>query len=70
MSFWDTLKDSLGGIGDLTSTLFNPIGSVANVWATVEGVKQNKKVNDLNYQLQKDDLAYKKDLQQISFSQN
>ena len=49
MSFWDDLQDSLGSIGDLTSTLFNPIGSVANVWATVEGVKQNKKVNDLNY---------------------
>lgn len=68
MSFWDNLKDSLGGIGDLTSTLFNPIGSVANVWATVEGVKQNKEINDLNYQLQKDNLAYQKDLQKIMFA--
>ncbi len=68
MSFWDTLKDSLDGIGDLASTLFNPIGSIANVWSTVEGVKENKKVNDLNYQLQLDDLAYKKDLQKIMFA--
>ena len=47
-------------IGDL----LNPIGNIANVWATVEGVKQNKKVNELNYQLQKDNLAYQKNLQQ------
>lgn len=67
MSFWDNLQDSLGSIGDLTSTLFNPIGSIANVWSTFEGVKQNKKVNDLNYQLQKDDLAYRKDLQNLMF---
>ncbi len=67
MSFWDTLKGSLGGIGDLTSTLFNPIGNIANVWATVEGVKQNTKINDLNYQLQNENLAYQKDLQQIMF---
>lgn len=47
--------------------LLNPIGTIANVWATVEGVKQNKKVNELNYQLQKDNLAYQKGLQQIMF---
>lgn len=68
MSFWDTFKDSLGGIGDTFSTLFDPIGSIANVWATVEGVKQNTKINDLNYQLQKDNLAYQKDLQKIMFA--
>ncbi len=67
MSFWDNLKDSLSGIGDVFSTLFNPIGTIANVWSTVEGVKENKKVNDLNYQLQTDDLSYKKDLQKLMF---
>ena len=49
------------------SDMLNPIGNIANVWATVEGVKQNKKVNDLNYQLQKENLAYQKNLQQIMF---
>lgn len=67
MSFWDGLKDALTGIGDSFSTLFNPIGTIANLWSTVEGVKENKKVNDLNYQLQSDDLAYKKDLQKLMF---
>lgn len=63
MSFSDVLADIGGGF----STLFNPIGAIGNLWATVEGVKQNKKVNDLNYQLQKDNLAYQKGLQQIMF---
>lgn len=64
----DWLGDVLDGIGNVFSKLVSPIGTIANVWSTVEGVKENKKVNDLNYQLQKDDLAYKKDMQKIMFA--
>ena len=52
---------------DLSSFL-NPIGSIVNTWATVKGVNENKRVNDLNYQLQKENLAYQKDLQKIMFA--
>lgn len=61
------LKDLGSGLADVTSTIFSPIASIGNLWATVEGVKENKKVNDLNYQLQLDDLAYKKDMQKLMF---
>ncbi len=64
----DWLKDVVDNVGDVFSKILNPIGTIANVWSTVEGVKENKKVNDLNYQLQSDDLGYKKDLQKIMFS--
>ena len=50
------------------STILNPIGSAVNTWATVKGVNENKRVNDLNYKLQLDNLAYQKDLQKIMFS--
>ncbi len=52
---------------DLMSIL-NPVSSVVNAWATVKGVKDSIKTNDLNYQLQKDELAYQKDLQKIMFA--
>lgn len=61
------LKDLGSGLGHIASTIFSPIATIGNLWSTVEGVKENKKVNDLNYQLQKDDLAYKKDLQNLMF---
>lgn len=48
--------------------ILNPISSVVNAWATVKGVKDSIKTNDLNYKLQKDELAYQKDLQKIMFS--
>ncbi len=64
----DWLKDVVDNVGNVFSKILNPIGTIANVWSTVEGVKENKKVNDLNYQLQTDDLSYKKDLQKLMFS--
>ncbi len=48
--------------------ILNPISSVVNAWATYKGVKDSVKTNDLNYQLQKDELAYQKDLQKIMFA--
>ncbi len=52
---------------DLMSIL-NPVSSIVNAWATVKGVKDSIKTNDLNYQLQNDELAYQKDLQKIMFA--
>ena len=49
------------------STILNPIGSIVSTWATVKGVNENKRVNDLNYKLQLDNLAYQKDLQKLMF---
>lgn len=48
--------------------ILNPVSSIVNAWATVKGVKDSAKTNDLNYQLQKDELAYQKDLQKIMFA--
>lgn len=49
------------------SDIFNPFGSIVNTWATVKGVNENQRVNDLNFQLQKENLAYQKDLQKLMF---
>ena len=49
-------------------SILNPVSSIVNAWATVKGVKDSIKTNDLNYQLQKDELAYQKDLQKIMFA--
>ena len=49
-------------------SILNPISTAVNAWATVKGVKDSIKTNDLNYQLQKDELAYQKDLQKIMFA--
>ncbi len=49
------------------SDILNPIGSIVNTWSTVKGVVENKRVNDLNYNLQLDNLAYQKDLQKLMF---
>lgn len=68
MSFWDSLKEFGGDIlGHLGSSL-DFIGQGLNAWSTFEGVREEKRINDLNYNLQKDDLAYRKDLQNIMFS--
>ena len=48
--------------------ILNPISTVVNAWSTVKGVKDSIKTNDLNYQLQKEELAYQKDLQKIMFA--
>ncbi len=47
------------------SDILNPVGSIVNTWATVKGVNENQRVNDLNYKLQMDNLAYQKDLQKL-----
>ncbi len=49
------------------SDILNPVGSIVNTWATVRGVNENQRVNDLNFQLQKDNLDYQKDLQKLMF---
>lgn len=57
MSFGAILSGVAGGFANLGSA-----------WASVKGVYDNKKVNDLNFQLQKQELAYQKDLQKIMFA--
>ncbi len=53
MSWFDSL---MGGLSD-----------GLNAVTTYLGFKEQQKVNDLNYQLQKDNLAYQKDLQKLMF---
>ena len=57
MSFGAILSGVAGGLANLGSA-----------WASVKRVSDNKQVNDLNFQLQKENLAYQKDLQKIMFS--
>lgn len=61
----------LGSIMSAVGTGFsNVAGGLANLgsaWATIKGVNENKRVNDINFQLQKENLAYQKDLQKIIF---
>lgn len=52
----------------ILSSILNPVGQATQIWATIKGVNENKKVNDLNYQLQKENLSYQKDLQKIMFA--
>lgn len=63
---------SFGSIMSAVGTGFSNIaGGLANLgsaYATVKGVNENKRVNDLNFQLQKENLAYQKDLQKIIFA--
>ena len=47
--------------------IMNPVASVVNSLATVGGFIDNKISNDLNYKLQKENLAYQKDLQKLMF---
>lgn len=55
---------SLGsGFADFAGGLAN----LGSAYATIKGVNENKRVNDLNFQLQKENLAYQKDLQNIIF---
>lgn len=61
----------MGLFGDLVGGLGSLISSGANVlsaYSTYKGVQDNIKTNDLNYQLQKDNLAYQKDLQKLVFA--
>lgn len=63
---------SFGSIMSAVGTGFsNVAGGLANLgsaYATIKGVNENKRVNDLNFQLQKENLAYQKDLQKIIFA--
>lgn len=58
------LGDLVGGLGSLVSSGAN----VLSAYSTYKGVQDNIKTNDLNYQLQKDNLNYQKDLQKIMFA--
>ena len=56
--------DLIGGLGSLVSSGAN----VLSAYSTYKGVKDNIKTNSLNFQLQKDNLAYQKDLQKLVFA--
>ena len=61
----------MGLFGDLISGLGSLVSSGANVlsaYSTYKGVQDNIKTNELNFQLQKDNLAYQKDLQKLVFA--
>ena len=56
--------DLIGGLGSLISSGAN----VLSAYSTYKGVQDNIKTNELNFQLQKDNLAYQKDLQKLIFA--
>ena len=56
--------DLIGGLGSLVSSGAN----VLSAYSTYKGVNDNIKTNELNFQLQKDNLAYQKDLQKLVFA--
>ncbi len=53
--------------GAILSGVAGGLANVGSAWASFKGVKENQRVNDLNFQLQKENLAYQKDLQNIIF---
>ena len=55
-------------LGAILSGVAGGLANLGSAWASVKGVYDNKKVNDLNFQLQKENLAYQKGLQDIIFS--
>lgn len=54
-------------LGAILSGVAGGLANLGSAWASVKGVYDNKKVNDLNFQLQKENLAYQKDLQNVIF---
>lgn len=58
----------LGSFGTGFANVAGGLASLGSAWATLKGVYDNKRVNDLNFQLQKENLAYQKDLQKIIFN--
>lgn len=54
----------ISGLGSLVSAGANALSA----YSTYKGVQDNIKTNELNYQLQKDNLAYQKDLQKVVFA--
>ena len=55
-------------LGAILSGVAGGLANLGSAWASVKGVYDNKKVNDLNFQLQNENLAYQKDLQKIIFN--
>lgn len=55
-------------LGAILSGVAGGLANLGSAWASVKGVYDNKKVNDLNFQLQKQELSYQKDLQKIMFA--
>ncbi len=61
----------MGLLGHLISGFGSLVGAGANAlsaYSTYKGVNDNIKTNELNFQLQKDNLAYQKDLQKLVFA--
>ncbi len=57
----------MSAVGSGFSSVAGGLANLGSAWATLQGVKENKRVNDINFQLQKENLAYQKDLQKIIF---
>lgn len=64
MSFGSFMSALGSGFSDVAGGLAN----LGSAWATIKGVNENKRVNDINFQLQKENLAYQKGLQKIIFA--
>ena len=58
MGFFGSLIDGVKTLVDIGSTGLS-------AYSTYKGFEENARINDLNYQLQKDNLAYQKDLQKL-----
>lgn len=58
----------MSAIGSGFSNVAGGLANLGTAWATLKGVDENKRVNDINFQLQKENLAYQKDLQKIIFN--
>ncbi len=54
--------------GTVLSGIGSVLGGLGTGVSSIIGAVDNAKTNDLNYQLQKDELAYQKDLQKIMFA--
>lgn len=54
--------------GTVLSTIGNVLGGLVSGVSSIFGTANQIKTNDLNYQLQKDNLGYQKDLQKIMFA--
>ncbi len=54
-------------LGAILSGVAGGLANLGSAYASFKGVQENQRVNDLNFQLQKENLAYQKDLQKIIF---
>ncbi len=60
--------DFMSAVGSGFSNVAGGLANLGTAWATIKGVNENKRVNNINFQLQKENLAYQKDLQKIIFA--